>query len=211
LLRSGAAAYVTQHSAQGTVVEALVEPMLPPPHLFLFGTAHDATPVITLAKNLGWSVSVWDGQPRISARERLLAADHYLTGPLSDALTSLERCARPVAVVMGHHYEQDRAVLSGLLRGRASYIGVLGPRRRTDRMLAESGMRVSEAMLERVYAPVGLQLGAETPAEIALAILAEAQAVLTRSHAQGLRLHAAAIHPRDATTHAWGELAVSAE
>lgn len=175
-------------------IEALYELILPPPHLFVFGSAHDALPVVTLAKQLDWSVSVWDGQPRVSARERLRAADHYLSGSIADAVTELEGCAQALAVVMGHHYEQDRDVLGALLRTAVDYIGVLGPRQRTDRMLAEcaaQGSPLTPASLARVHAPVGLRLGAETPAEIALAIVAEAQAVSAQARAQLLAVRQA--------------------
>jgi xanthine/CO dehydrogenase XdhC/CoxF family maturation factor len=168
-------------------VEALRELIVPPPHLFVFGSAHDAPPLVTLAKQLGWSVSVWDGQPRASARERLRAADRYLRGSIAEAVSELERCAQPLAIVMGHHFEQDRDVLGALLRTAVGYIGVLGPRRRTERMLAEcraQGVPLDPASLARVRSPVGLALGAETPAEIALSIMAEAQSVLTQARLQ---------------------------
>ncbi|HKU38331.1 MAG TPA: XdhC family protein [Polyangiales bacterium] len=170
--------------------ELLVEVIQPPPHLFVFGSGHDAEPLIGVSQQLGWSTSVWDAQPRISARERLREADRYLSGSLASAIAELDACVRPVAVVMGHHLEQDRRVLEALVRSRASYIGVLGPRRRTEQMLADSGL----APDPRLYAPVGLQLGAETPAEIALAIAAEIQATLTRSDARALRSDPGAIH-----------------
>jgi xanthine/CO dehydrogenase XdhC/CoxF family maturation factor len=174
-------------------IEALCELILPPAHLFLFGSAHDAPPVVAQAKQLGWSVTVWDGQPRLTARERLRAADRYFRGPLAEAIGELERCVHPLAVVMGHHFEQDRAVLGALLRTAVGYIGVLGPRQRTERMLAEcaaqSGAPPSAADLARVHAPVGLALGAETPAEIALAIVAEAQAVFAQLRAEPLLEH----------------------
>src|ERR1700754_1472446 len=76
-------------------IEALVECLVPPPHLFVFGSGHDVTPVVTFAKNLGWTVSVWDALPRTAARERLRAADHYLTGSREDAVARLSRCVCP--------------------------------------------------------------------------------------------------------------------
>jgi xanthine dehydrogenase accessory factor len=171
-------------------IEALVEVIEPPPHLFVFGSGHDVTPLLGLAKQLGWSVSIWDAQPRISARERLRAADAYLTGELDAAIARLNRCARPAAVVMGHHLGQDEQVLGALLGSRAHYIGVLGPRRRTEHMLdacAARGVRPSPEARAHLYAPVGLQIGAHTPAEIALAILSEAQAALSGAPAHSLR------------------------
>jgi xanthine dehydrogenase accessory factor len=192
------AAYaVRRGNASEGEIEALIECLVPPPHLFVFGTGHDVTPVVALAKHLGWTVSVWDALPRTAARERLRAADHYLTGSLQEALARLSRAVCPAALVMAHHLEQDRASLAALLPSRARYVGVLGPRARTDQMLADcraAGVALSEAALARVYAPVGLQLGAQTPAEIALAILAEAQAVLTSAEVSALRTQSGAIH-----------------
>lgn len=174
-------------------IEALVERVVPPPHLFVFGAGHDVTPLVGLARQLGWSVSVWDALPRVSTRERLSAAHNYLVGPVEDAVARLDRCERAAAVVMGHHLEQDRSALDALLTSRARYIGVLGPRRRSEQLLSECG-RLGDCALARVYAPVGLSLGAETPAEIALAIVAEAQAVLSESGARALRSEPGAIH-----------------
>jgi xanthine/CO dehydrogenase XdhC/CoxF family maturation factor len=197
---------VTLSTQSGGEVEALIERIAPPIHLFVFGSAHDCKPVVLLAKQLGWSVTVWDGQPRISAREQLLEADRYLTGSLESALSALECSARPAALVMGHHYEQDVAVLGALLASTeaagARYIGVLGPRRRTDQMLDDirQAGAIHPRMQARVYGPVGLQLGAETPAEIALAILAEAQAVMTGASAHALRAEPGAIHPAPSTS-----------
>jgi xanthine dehydrogenase accessory factor len=192
-----APAYLKQCPSAGGEVEVLVECIVPPPHLFVFGSGHDVLPLVTLAKNLGWSVSVYDAFPRMPARERLRGADHYLTGGLEDAVARLQRCVRSAAVVMGHHLAQDRASLAALLSSSAGYIGVLGPRARTQQMLADcraAGVTVDQAALARVYAPVGLQLGAQTPAEIALAIVAEAQAVFTQSEVSGLRSQPGSIH-----------------
>lgn len=191
------APYLAQRSALDGEVEVLIEVLVPPPHLFVFGSGHDVTPLVTIAKNVGWSVSVWDALPRTATRERLRAADHYLTGSLEEAVAHLSRCVRSIALVMGHHLEQDRASLAALLPSSAHYVGVLGPRVRTQQMLADcraAGVPMDAAQLARVYAPVGLQLGAQTPAEIALAIVAEAQAVLTQSEVGPLRSQSGAIH-----------------
>lgn len=192
-------AYVSQRICAEGEVEVLVELIEPPPHLFVFGSGHDVASVIGSAQQLGWNCSVWDGQPRISSRDRLRAADHYLSGSLADALLRLNMCARPLAVIMGHHLDQDRAALRAVVESRAQYIGVLGPRRRTEQMLEDckaGGLALDPVTRARIYAPVGLSLGAETPAEIALSIVAEAQAVLTRSEPRALRADPGAIHPR---------------
>jgi xanthine dehydrogenase accessory factor len=179
-------------------VDALVEVIVPPPSLFVFGSGRDVLPVVAAGKALGWNVVVADRRSRLGARERFAAADRLV--PLGDDLDERlsresEACDRALAVVMSHDFDHDRAVLRALLRTRAAYIGVLGPRRRTERLLA--GLTApGGAELHRVRAPAGLAIGAETPEEIALSIVAEAQSVLTGSSAAPLR-ECGAIHPTD--------------
>ena len=157
-------------------VEVLIEPLLPPIHLYVFGTGHDAAPLVGLAQHLGWSVSVWDASPRSSARQRFVEADHYLTCSVDEAVARAAQAARGAAVVMGHHFLRDRATLEALLASSVPYIGILGSRQRIGQLLEGLG----EQPQPRVYAPVGLPLGAQTPAEIALAIVAQIQGVLAQ-------------------------------
>lgn len=178
-------------------VEALVEVIRPPPHLFVLGCGPDALPVVTLARALGWTVTVWDPQSRFETRARFAAADHLFTGGASALAASIEASARPLAVVMSHSADRDREALAMLLPSKVGYLGVLGPRRRTDRLLAElarTGARLGPRERERLHAPVGLDLGAETPDEVALAIVAEAQAALSGAGAGALRDRGGAIH-----------------
>jgi xanthine dehydrogenase accessory factor len=164
-------------------LSVLVECVLPPVHLFVFGTGHDAAPLVAQAKQLGWSVSVWDASPRSSARERFQLADHYLTDSVEDAVARLSRCVRGAAVVMGHHFARDRDATALLLQSEVPYVGVLGSRLRTQQLLEEcqaAGVIFDEGTRARLHAPVGLPLGAETPAEIALSIAAEVQRTFAR-------------------------------
>ena len=178
-------------------VTALVEVIEPPPRLFVCGTGHDALPLVTLARSMGWRVTVAAGHPSTATLDRFIRADDILTGPASVLRDAPSRYARSFAVVMSHDYERDRDCLAALLASRASYVGVLGPRRRAERMLAElsrAGMVLTDAMLGRLHAPVGLDLGAETPQEIALAVVSELQAVLTESAPRQLRERSGPIH-----------------
>lgn len=177
-------------------VEALVEPILPPPHLTLFGAGPDAVPLASLASGLGWIVTVCDAGGRARTLKRFPGADQVLLGSAADELAAGmgDDGRAGFAVVMSHHYERDRQTLGALLRSRACYIGVLGPRRRTQRMLADLGLPPDA----RLHAPIGLDLGSETPAEIALAISAEIQAILTGAVAGHLRDRAGPIHDRRA-------------
>jgi xanthine dehydrogenase accessory factor len=176
----------------GGGVEALLEAIVPPPHLALFGAGPDAVPVASLAGALGWVVTVCDLAGRARTRGRFSGADQVLLGQAAgDWSGRLGDDGRGVfAVVMSHHYEHDRDTLGALLRSRARYIGVLGPKRRTGRMLSELGMSADE----RLHAPIGLDLGSETPFEIALAITAEIQATATGATAGQLRNRAGLIH-----------------
>ncbi|MET0283107.1 MAG: XdhC family protein [Polyangiales bacterium] len=166
------------HHVEG--VALLVEHIAPPLHLFVFGGAHDALPVVTLAKATGWSVTVCEPHAQLSSRERFRSADRHLIGPLTQAIDALAQCARPAAVVMAHHYERDLLALEALLRTRVPYVGLLGARKRAERLredLSERG--ISQQTMQRLHSPIGLPIGAESPQEIALAIVAQVQATVS--------------------------------
>jgi xanthine dehydrogenase accessory factor len=205
LARSLAAAVtraLTLRDARPALVEteggaALVEVVEPAPHLYIFGAGVDALPVVRLVTLLGWKVTVWGSAGRVSARERFIKLARLSESALADAVAELSRCARPLALVMSHDYRQDRATLAALLGVPLRYLGVLGPARRTARMLgeieAERG-RLEAAVKSRIFGPAGLALGAETPEEIALSIVAEAQAALAATPRGSLREHQGKIH-----------------
>lgn len=188
-------------SADGRV-EALIERIAPPPHLFVFGAAHDSAALVSLAQTLGFSATVCTelGLDR-AARERFQGEERVLVGPVGEAVAELDRCVEPVAMVMAHHYERDRAAIAALASSKAHYIGVLGPAQRTERMMAEliaanalSAVEVQALRITRLHAPAGLDLGSRTPAEVALSILAEIQSALRGTSAHRLRHKARAIH-----------------
>jgi xanthine/CO dehydrogenase XdhC/CoxF family maturation factor len=185
--------------AHGGVV-ALVERITPPPHLFVIGTRHDALPLVTLAREIGLRVTVADRSPSTSTRARFACADHLVFGSPHAIARAIDHRACPVVVVMTHDYEQDSEFLLAALATRAIYVGVLGPRERTKRMLGEAGMQLVGEVAGRLHSPVGLDLGAETPHEIALAILAEVQATLARATARPLRERRGTIHDARATS-----------
>jgi len=177
-----------------TVFMEVIE--LPVP-LVIFGAGHDAVPVVRIAKEIGWHVTVVDSRPAYASSGRFPSADAVV---LSRPETTRERIrldADTVALVMTHNYLQDRKLLALLLPSPARYLGVLGPKQRTDRLLldlTQDGIAWSDAHASRLYAPVGLDIGANTPESIALAILAEIQAVLADRPAGFLRERRRAIH-----------------
>jgi len=177
-LASGESCHRSYTSACGSV-DVFVEAILPPPRLFVFGTGHDALPLVQLAHGLGWDMTVCTNEARASTQQRFSQADEILVGTPAEHAARIGDCDRAVAVVMSHHYDTDRENLGMLIRSRARYIGVLGPRSRTTRMLNELYLVAQDD--PRLHAPVGLELGAETPHEIALAIVAQIQAVLHKA------------------------------
>lgn len=154
-----------------------IEFVAPPPALFVFGAGDDAQPLVELAGMLGWHTTVADGRSQLARPERFPRAA-VVTG-LDEAL---HQAPGPddAAVIMTHSYEQDRKLLRMLLPRDAKYLGILGPRRRTERLAAdiapEIRLTVAECMA-RLHTPVGLDLGGHFPAAIALSIAAELQAV----------------------------------
>ncbi|MBS1120290.1 MAG: hypothetical protein H6Q90_2518 [Deltaproteobacteria bacterium] len=172
-------------------VTILVETIAPSPQLFVLGSGHDAAPIVGLAKSAGFRVTVADHALREPSR--FLAADRTLsTGGDAAKLREPIDAAHEAYVVIMHHQEAaDRAALAMALDSRARYVGVLGPARRTRDLLAALGRGTDDP---RLHAPVGLDVGAETPEQIALAIVGEVQAVHHGARGGMLRDRARALH-----------------
>jgi xanthine/CO dehydrogenase XdhC/CoxF family maturation factor len=179
------------------------------PGLWIFGAGDDSKPLLHLARQLGWFAAVADGRSHLATHERFRLADNVLTlsiASLRETATSLlaDLKATDAVVVMTHSFEQDSQILAALFsRGfMPAYLGVLGPQRRTREVLVECGRVLglgapadqAERWLAQMHAPTGLDLGAETPAAIALSIIAEIQQTLNNGSALPLRQVRAA-HP----------------
>ena len=168
---------IRRHTAPGGApfADVLLEHVAPPPALVVFGAGQDARPLVALAASVGWPVTVADNRPAFARPERFPEAAAVVlvdydrleaTAPRVDETT-------PV-VIMTHHFLNDLALLRHLSgTRRPPYVGLLGPRRRTEKLLERAG-----GIDLPLYAPVGLDIGASSPEEIALAILAEIRAVL---------------------------------
>lgn len=179
-------------------LELLFEVMLPPVRVLILGTGHDAAPVARAADALGWSVAVAGPKPVTSPARAFPGASEYVFVMHPDQL--LEHVTvdgRTAAVVMNHNYGRDKALAAALLQSDAPYIGLLGPRDRARRIRLELKSRergLTAAQEERLYGPVGLDIGAETPEEIAHAIVAEILAVMRERSGGMLRHRARSIH-----------------
>ena len=182
-------------SSQGEAA-VFIEVIQPPVSLVLFGAGDDAIPVVQFAKALGWHVTVVDSRPNYERSKRFEAADAIALVHPEQACDNLN-LDRIVAVVMTHNYLHDQEIMRSLLPSSASYIGLLGPKSRTQQLLTElqeEGIRPTSEQLQRLYAPVGLDLGADTPEAIALSIVAEIQAVLANRSGGLLRNRTQPIH-----------------
>jgi xanthine dehydrogenase accessory factor len=178
-------------------VEFLVEVLLPPVSLVVFGAGQDVLPVVELARGLGWHTEVVDPQARPASRDRFAHADHITLARPEEVAEQVRITPRTVTLLMSHDYALDRSLLAFLLASPAAYIGVMGPRERTDRMLGElaaSGGTTRPPDLARLHSPVGLDIGANSPAEVALSIVAEMRAVLDGRRGGMLRERRGSIH-----------------
>jgi len=175
----------------GGWLEALLEWLVPAQALAIFGGGHDVGPLVDLAKSLGWHVTVIGPRAEAGLRQRFPSADAWISSADDPGAGAADLPADSAAVVMGHDLRRDTAALAKLLKNPRAYIGVLGPRHRTARLLAASGHAGQE---DRIYSPVGLDIGAETPEQIALSILSEIQAVIAERAGGFLRDRSGPIH-----------------
>jgi xanthine dehydrogenase accessory factor len=174
----------------GGEAEVFFEVLSPPVRLVVFGAGFDVVPLVGAGRALGWHVVVAARRPRSIRADEVIPADPAL------ACDRLRLDDRTAAVVMNHNYPDDTAALAALLRSPVRYIGVLGPRARTEKMLAEIGETELDH-LDRLFAPVGLDLGADAPEEIAAAIVGQVVAIFADRPGGHLRDRPGPIHRRE--------------
>ncbi|MBS4190502.1 XdhC family protein [Bacillus sp. FJAT-49705] len=159
----------------GKEVHVFIDVYIPPSELMIFGAGHDAMPVAKYAVSLGFKTTLVDQREFYNSEERFPSTNR-LIAKTSEFQEKVKIGQRTYIVVMNHHIERDQETLKFVLRSPSPYIGVLGPRSRRVRMLKaleEEGIYFEKEELERMYSPIGLDIGAVSPEEIALSILAE--------------------------------------
>ena len=150
----------------------------PPPTLIVFGAGHVSMPLISLAHDLGLKTMVVDGRPRFATCERFPDVDELLIGIPSEIAGTFVYTSSTFVVLTAHDYKYDLPVLKVVLPARPAYVGLLGSKRRgaaIKQFLTEGGM--DESLLDQLHVPTGLNIGADSAAEIALSILAEIVAI----------------------------------
>lgn len=161
----------------------LLSPITPDPHLLVVGGGMDARPVVSIAKQMGWMVSVWDPRPANGRREFFMDANMLLNGPVEQLPEYIKELGMDAAVLMSHSIPIDAAALAQLNGLGLDHMALLGPANRKAQVLRQA--RLSESDLKQpLSGPAGLDIGGELPESIALSILAECHAVLHHRKAE---------------------------
>ena len=176
--------------------EILIEPIQAPIALVICGVATGAAPLARIASQLGWRVTITDPRPT-SLDPGLVPDAACVIAPRERLLDFVTFDGRTAAVVMTHNYEWDLSLLTQLLPSSARYVGLLGSHKRAQRVwsdLHDSRLPLTAQQRERFHSPAGLDIGSETPDEIALSIIAEIQAAMSDRAGGALRDRREAIH-----------------
>ncbi len=171
-------------------MQVFVEWLGPPQSLVLFGGGHDAIPLVAIAAGLGWDVTVADGRPAYTCLERFPGARRTFVMRAGNLLDGIAIGPDTAVVMMTHNYPLDTSLLPRIFAARPRYLGMLGPRVRTVRLFAELGLPLPAW----VHGPVGLDIGSNNPAAIAVSVAAEIQAALNQRSGGMLKHRPGSIH-----------------
>ncbi|ATW89368.1 xanthine dehydrogenase accessory factor [Halohasta litchfieldiae] len=187
---------------EGKTAEIFVDSIHAPPELVVFGSGHDVVPVVELAKQVGFSVTVVTFRGAAD-NKRFSAADRVITTSPAELHESLAFDTNTYAVVMSHNFVDDRLTLEELLATPVEYVGMVGSRERFREMqdaFAAEGHRFSASERDRIYTPAGLDLGGGTPFHIAQSIVTEITAIHHGRDPQHLTDQTGPIHARSTVT-----------
>jgi xanthine dehydrogenase accessory factor len=173
-------------------VDVSIEVIQPPPHLTIFGAGRDVLPLAQFAKTLGWRLTIVDCRSSENTADRFPMADHIILTRRETIDRQVTINANTIAVIMTHNYLDDLEILRSLSTVPTRYIGLMGARQRTAKLIQD--LKIVPEHFQQLHAPIGLDIGAETPEEIAIAMIAEIQAVITDRSAGFLKHHQSSIH-----------------
>jgi xanthine dehydrogenase accessory factor len=182
-------------NADGKNLTVFIEILPPEIHVVLIGHQYDVYPMCRLLKEIGWRVSIVAELLKVNANISALADEVRAPSEFSEMLID----EHTAIILMSHDYKTDKCNLPKALKTAAPYIGMLGPRVRSEKIwreLAEEGKPVTEYDMERIYAPLGLDIGAQTPEEIALSLAASVRAAFAERDGTFLKYRKSPIHPR---------------
>ncbi|EOZ98580.1 Xanthine and CO dehydrogenases maturation factor, XdhC/CoxF family [Indibacter alkaliphilus LW1] len=165
-----------------------------PVHLILVGAGNDTIPLTKMASLLGWQLTLADGRKNQATTERFPSANRIVVSPADELVEKLDFDSDTVVVLMTHNFEYEAIVLKYLVKKDVPYIGILGPKKKSEKLferLINEGIAFNRS---HIYGPLGLDIGAEGPEEIALSALAEIKAVLSNKDPQFLKDKKGPIH-----------------
>lgn len=194
-----------QSKLRSTPEQSILFQFVPPAiHLVIVGAGNDAQPLVELAFLLGWNITVADGRPAYATSQRFPKANQICLTASDNLLNSIAVDEQTAVVLMTHNYNYDKIALQPLMQSACKYIGVLGPKQKLEKMLDEltlEGLEMDSEMQHKLHGPVGLDIGAETSEEIAVAIVAEIMAVFSNRGGTPLKNRAMEIHERPLLVH----------
>ena len=196
LALSGNGSIIRKETGKVPEISVLLDVINPTVHLVIAGAGNDIMPVTKIAGVLGWQVTILDGRPFYATCARFPDVHRVLVTDASEALSRIPLDENTVFVLMTHNYNYDLALLGQLVKKEIPYIGLLGPKKKFNRMMEEliQFAEQEDIRTDNLYSPVGLEIGAETAEEIALSVIAEIKAVLSGKHGHSLRYNTESIH-----------------
>ncbi|MFV8375944.1 XdhC family protein [Flavobacterium sp. LB1P71] len=177
--------------------EALIEYIAPPVLLVLCGAGNDVKPIVEMASILGWETIVVDGRATHAIVKRFPKANAVYIAKPEEVMGNIVMDDRTFFVMMTHNYKYDLTMLKLLVQTDCKYIGILGPKTKLNRMLADlndGGILLTKKLLSSIYGPVGLDIGAETSEEIAVALVSEIKSVMSGKQGISLKYKEGKIH-----------------
>ncbi|UKT62258.1 XdhC family protein [Pedobacter mucosus] len=182
-----------KYSFETAEIDAFIEFIAPPITLIIAGAGNDVQPLVDFANILGWEITIVDGRPTHANISRFPLADQIIVSKPENVFSQVNIDVQTAFVLMTHNYNYDLEMLGLLLKKDVSYIGVLGPKKKLQRMFDELEFDVAQNV-DHVYGPVGLDIGAETSEEIAISIVAEIKSVFAKSSGKALKEKTLPIH-----------------
>jgi xanthine dehydrogenase accessory factor len=165
--------------------------------LMIVGAGNDVMPLVALADILGWDTTVIDGRANFAKKERFAKAFEVIVAKPEEVIKNVQIDDFTFFALMTHNYNYDKALLHELCKSDVKYIAMLGPKKKLERILTEyneEGRPLTDDQIDKIYSPAGLDIGSETPEEIALSILAEIKAVIDKKQGSPLRDKITSIH-----------------
>lgn len=172
--------------------------------LVVVGAGNDVQPLAELTYLLGWDLIIIDARPAYATQVRFPKATKICRVKSSEVLSAADIDKQTAVVLMTHNYNYDIAALEQLIRSNCRFIGVLGPKKKLQKMLDDlmgKGIKIDDDRINRIHGPVGLDIGAETSEEIALSILAEIKAEFSDRKGTSLKERKIEIHERSPISH----------